>query len=121
MAGNIILVVDDEGMVLDSLRMTLTFYGYSVETASSGTEALEKLAHTEFALVVTDRKMPTMTGDQLAALIKKQWPQLPVIMLTGYPPESKPAGVDTVLLKPFSIAGLSAAIKALLDGETGAA
>lgn len=115
MPGKRILVVDDEAMVLDSLRMTLDHYGYEVETASSGPEALDKLGREEFDVVVTDRKMPDMTGDQLAAFIKQQKPNLPVIMLTGYPPDRRPADVDVIVLKPFSTVGLRATIEALLN------
>jgi CheY-like chemotaxis protein len=117
MSEHRILVVDDEAMVLESLRMILAHYGYTVETASSGPEALVKLEHARFGLVVTDRKMPKMTGDHLAALIKQQWPHLPVIMVTGYPPDCKPPGVDAVLLKPFSTAGLRAAVDALINSH----
>jgi CheY-like chemotaxis protein len=124
MSGKHILVVDDEASVIESLRMTLTHYGYAVDTAASAQEALEKLQAAAYRLVVTDRKMPNMTGDQLAACIRRTWPRLPVIMLTGYPPEAKPPGVDAVLLKPFSTAGLRATIEGLLqsrgdDGERG--
>ena len=118
MSGKRILVVDDEALVLESLRMTLAFYGYTVETASGGATALEQLERAQFDLVVTDRKMPKMTGDQLAARIKQQWPHLPVIMVTGYPPDFKPPGVDVVLLKPFSTAGLRAAVDALMNSRT---
>jgi CheY-like chemotaxis protein len=111
-----ILVVDDEAIVLESLRITLAHYGYDVATAASGPEALVKLGLEEFELVVTDRKMPHMTGDQLAAFIKQQKPDLPVIMLTGFPPDRKPAAVDMILLKPFSTADLRAAIEGLLNG-----
>ena len=60
--------------------------------------------------------MPEMTGEQLAAAIKAQWPKLPVIMLTGYPPGQKPAAVDAILLKPFSTAELRATIRRLIKG-----
>jgi CheY-like chemotaxis protein len=110
-----ILVVDDEAMVLDAVRMTLTHYGYSVETASSGAEALEKLLSTNFDLIVTDLKMPGMTGDQLAREVKKRQPDMPVILLTGYPPERQPAEVDAILLKPFSTTDLRATVTALMS------
>ncbi|MFO1500731.1 MAG: response regulator [Verrucomicrobiota bacterium] len=114
MSSNRILVVDDEAMVLESVRMTLAHFGYSVETACTGNEALDKLGADRFSLVVTDRKMPGMSGDQLAAEIKQQWPGLPVILLTGYPPGRKPPGVDVILLKPFSTADLRSTVQALL-------
>src|SRR5690349_19272652 len=100
MSAKQILVVDDEAMVLESVRMTLIHCGYEVQTAASGAEALALLRGAEFALVVTDRRMPGMTGDQLAARIKIDWPVMPIILLTGYPPDQTPAGVDVVLFKP---------------------
>jgi CheY-like chemotaxis protein len=109
-----VLVVDDEPMVLESVRMTLSFYGYSVETATSGTQALEKLGGASFSLLITDRKMPGMSGEQLALLVKEQYPTLPVVLLTGYPPEQKPEGIDVVLLKPFSTADLKMTVAKLL-------
>jgi CheY-like chemotaxis protein len=111
-----ILVVDDEALVLESVRMTLVHYGYSVDTATSGIEALAKLQCTDFGLVVTDCKMPNMTGDQLAAEVKRQWPRLPVLLLTGYPPERIPEGVDGIVLKPFSVRSLRGIIYSLLKG-----
>ena len=117
MSGKRILVVDDEAMVLESVRMTLTHYGFAVETASSGPEALSKLAEGQFDLVVTDRKMPGMAGAQLAAQVKKRLPLLPIILLTGYPPESTPPGVDAILLKPFSTAELRSTIHKLTSGS----
>jgi CheY-like chemotaxis protein len=114
MSGKRILVVDDEAMVLESVRMTLTHYGFTVETATGGADALTKLAESSYDLVITDRKMPGMPGDQLAAQIKKQWPRLPVILLTGYPPDGMPPGVDAIALKPFSTADLRGTITKLL-------
>jgi CheY-like chemotaxis protein len=77
-----ILVVDDEPLVRDSVRMVLAFDGYEVQTASGGTEALELLEHESFDLVITDFNMPGIKGDELAVKIKARWPRKPVIMLT---------------------------------------
>jgi DNA-binding response OmpR family regulator len=115
MGAKRILVVDDETLVLDAVRLTLTYYGYTVETATSGPEALLRMASAPFDLVVTDRKMPGMPGDQLAAQVKRQWPACPIILLTGFPPEVKPDGIDVILLKPFSMAELQKAIHGLLS------
>ena len=101
-----ILVVDDEPMVLAAVRMTLRFYGYTVETASSAAEALEKLPGMSFDLVITDLTMPGMTGAVLAKEIKGRHPALPINMVTAYPPSVRSADVDTVLLKPFAASDL---------------
>ena len=114
-----ILVVDDEGMVLEAVKMTLTHYGYTVETASGAVEALTKFETGPFDLVVSDLKMPGMTGDRLAKEIKQRSPQMPIVLLTGYPPEVYPSNVDAVLLKPFSTLELRSTIAKLLKTNSG--
>jgi len=81
-----ILLVDDEPMVLESCRLTLASGGFDVVTASSGAEALIKLTETKVEMVVTDRKMPGMTGEELAKAIKAQWPHVRVIIMPRLPP-----------------------------------
>lgn len=117
MAGKNILVVDDEVMVLDAVRLTLTHFSHCVDTATSGAEALAKLQNGTFDLVITDLKMPGMTGEQLASEIKIRKPEVPVILLTGYIPEAQPKSVDLVLLKPFSTQDLKQAIASLTASE----
>jgi len=102
-------------MVLESIRLTLSSCGFDVITASSGAEALIKLAETTVEMVATDRKMPGMTGEELAKAMKAQWPHLPVLMLTGFPPPQRPAAVDAILLKPFSTAELRATVNRLIQ------
>src|SRR6266508_2847202 len=89
-----ILVVDDEPTVRDSLRMVLTFEGHTVELASDGPEALQRLAEQKFDIVFTHLKMPGMLGHELARHIKKKQPYQVVIMMTAYagflsPPQEK--------------------------------
>lgn len=105
-----ILAVDDEPFVCESVKMMLMFDGHQVETAASGYEALEKFDAARFDLVVTDYAMPGMKGDQLAQTIKKQSPQMPVILLTAFPPETQPACFNLVLTKPFSFDDLRNAL-----------
>jgi CheY-like chemotaxis protein len=117
MGSKQILVVDDTPMVLDAMSMALTFYGYAVETASSAVEALDKVSGASFDLVITDFKMPGMMGDVLAKEIKKRHPDLPIILLSGYPPPVRPADVDIVLLKPYSNLSLQTAVVSLTSSE----
>src|SRR4051794_8293214 len=79
-----ILVVDDEPFVCDAVKMMLEFDGHTVETAGNGKEALEAFKKAKFDLVITDWKMPGMTGDELANEIKTQAPAQPVVMITAH-------------------------------------
>ena len=78
-----ILVVDDESCIANLIRHWLEQEGYSCETASSGAEALEKLQGTAFDLMITDIKMPKLSGIELLPLAQEIVPNLAVVMITG--------------------------------------
>jgi CheY-like chemotaxis protein len=106
-----ILVVDDEPLVCDAVKMMLNFDGHEVETAANGKEALALLERSKFDLVITDFEMPTMKGDELAAAIKSRAPTQPVVMITAYAEMLQSAGnpltgVDGVISKPFLLENL---------------
>ena len=89
--------------------------GHTVQTAASGVEALEQFRAERYDLVVTDRAMPDMNGDQLAASIKQLAPSTPIIMLTGFgafmeATHEKPPGVDVVVTKPISFSTFQEAV-----------
>jgi len=110
-----ILVVDDEPFVCDAVKMMLAFDGHSVETASSGKDALAIFDKTKFDLVITDFAMPTMKGDELALAIKARNPRQPVVMITAYAEMlqstgSPLPGVDFIISKPFLLENLREAI-----------
>ncbi|MEN3369889.1 MAG: hypothetical protein V7609_2032 [Verrucomicrobiota bacterium] len=114
-----VLLVDDEPRILEVVSAYLRFDGHSVSTASSGREALEKFRRNQFDLVVLDRVMPEMSGDQTARFIKQLNPDIPVIMLTGFGAlievsGSQPAAVDVVVSKPVSLDALRQTIEKLL-------
>jgi CheY-like chemotaxis protein len=103
-----VLVVDDEPLVRNAVRMVLMIDGYNVETAVDGHQALAKLDAEVFDLVILDFEMPEMKGDQLAKIVKQRFPCLPTIMLSAYgeslrSPERPLTGVDLLLDKPFSL------------------
>ena len=105
-----ILVVDDEALVCESIRLLLAYDGHRVETACSAEEALTKFGKEQFDLVFTDFCMPGMKGDELAANIKNRAPEKPVILLTAFPPAYKVPAVDLVITKPFYLSTLRDAI-----------
>ncbi|MBI5835993.1 MAG: response regulator [Candidatus Eisenbacteria bacterium] len=113
-----ILLVDDEPNVLRFVTGYLEEDHHTVDTASDGAEGLRKFHAGEFDLVVMDRAMPRMSGDQLAAAVKLFRPGTPVILLTGFGElmsarGEKPEHVDLVLSKPVSIAMLRRAVAKL--------
>jgi DNA-binding response OmpR family regulator len=102
-----ILVVDDEGAIRYSISKTLQRVGYQVHTAASGEEALEMMQFQNYDVVLTDIRMPGLTGVELLAQIKKQAPDAVVILLTGYASletavESLRLGAHDYLVKPSS-------------------
>jgi CheY-like chemotaxis protein/two-component sensor histidine kinase len=106
-----ILTVDDDDLVRATTVEMLEALGYAVVAARSGLEALQVLERTNVDLVITDHAMPQMTGAQLAGQVRKRWPDLPVIMATGYadlPPGTEPDLPR--LAKPYSQAALADAV-----------
>ncbi|MCG8426241.1 MAG: response regulator [Chromatiales bacterium] len=79
-----LLLVDDEPAVLRSLRRLFRSDEYSVQIADSGAAALELLEQTQVDVVVSDMRMPNMTGAELLTQIANRWPETARIVLTGY-------------------------------------
>jgi signal transduction histidine kinase/CheY-like chemotaxis protein len=107
-----ILAVDDDDLVRTTTVDMLEALGYQVIPARSGYEALQVLEATCVDLVITDHAMPQMTGTQLAEHIRERWPDLPMIMATGY--ADLPAGPQLEiprLAKPYSQASLAEAVR----------
>lgn len=110
-----VLVVDDEAVVREVIQQYLLNDGHTVETAASGREALEKFHPDKFDIVVTDHGMPDMSGDEMAAEIKKTSQDIPVLLLTGWDDEALvygvyPESVDIIVSKPVTINALRDAI-----------
>ncbi len=108
-ASLVVLAVDDDILVLTNTLAMLDDLGHTGIAASSGKEALDYLRQqASVDLVITDFAMPKMNGLQLADAIKKEWPELPVVIATGFA-EMEPASGSRLhkLLKPFTEAELS--------------
>jgi CheY-like chemotaxis protein/anti-sigma regulatory factor (Ser/Thr protein kinase) len=120
-----ILVVDDDPLLLKSLRDTLALDGHAVTTATGGLAGLEAFsaareAEMPFDLVITDLGMPYVDGRQVAGGIKELSPSTPVILLTGWGQRlmddgELPAHVDRVLNKPPKLTELRAALAAVTE------
>jgi signal transduction histidine kinase len=110
-----LLVVEDEPLVREVLTVYLAEDRHEVTLATNGREALERYSPDKFDLVLTDRAMPEMNGDHLAAEIRKLNPKQRLLLLTGYgdlmnDSGEKPAGVDLIVSKPFTLNTLREAI-----------
>jgi PAS domain S-box-containing protein len=110
-----ILVVDDQPVQCELISHALQRDWHTVSVAGNGHEALDLFERHEFDLVITDKAMPGMNGDQLAVAVKSLEPATQVILLTGFgaaaeDPDGQSEFVDLVLAKPASLAELRAAI-----------
>jgi PAS domain S-box-containing protein len=115
-----ILVVDDDPLLLRSLRETLESDGHVIETASGGREGIDRFREAKedgrvFNVVLTDLGMPFVDGRQVASAIKAESPATPIIMLTGWGQRlvaegDMPAHVNIVLSKPPKLRDLREAL-----------
>jgi CheY-like chemotaxis protein len=124
MIKNVLLVDDDREMLL-ALREGFMKYrdSFSVQLASDGIEAVENLKKSVISLVVTDLKMPGMDGFELLAHIMEYYPDIPVIIITGYStPEmeqlAREGGAVGYIAKPFLIENLARQIMTTLRKES---
>lgn len=102
-----VLVVDDEDLLLEIVSLNLLNMGHTADCFTDPNKAIERFHKQHYDLVITDRAMPGMTGDQLAARVREFRPETPVVLLTGFAHiiqqnGEKPANIDEVLSKPLS-------------------
>ncbi len=121
-----VLVVDDEPIARDVLTEYLTGDGHTVQTAVNGRDGFEKFKAGRFSVVITDRAMPEVGGDQLAAMVKEASPATPVVLLTGFgdlmnAAGEKPDGVDLVVKKPIRLGTLREVLVKMTDPQAAAA
>lgn len=117
MAKPSILVVDDELLIRDLLYDFFTGQGWDISVAEDGEKALEIMRARKFDLVLTDIKMPAMDGLALTSHVKQSNPELPVVLMTGFPSvdtavEALRKKVDDYIIKPFNINQLYKLVKA---------
>ena len=102
-----ILIVDDDERILESFKAILESKGYSVETAKSAEEGIERIKIHDFDLALLDIKLPGMEGTDLLAFLDKNKPKMVKIMVTGYPSlenavKSLKHGADAYIMKPVN-------------------
>lgn len=114
-----ILIADDDLSMRQALAESLESCGFEVETAENGADALLKFQQGKFEVVVTDMRMPKMTGMDVLRGIKKIAPQTPVILITAYGTvktavEAMKEGAAEFIMKPFSLDDLEFAVRNVL-------
>jgi PAS domain S-box-containing protein len=113
-----VLVVDDDALVLANTAAMLEDLGHEVIEASSGEQALRVLRRSKAVdLVITDQIMPSMTGSQLVEAVRSEWPNLKVILATGYAELPPNAEELPRLNKPFLQQDLARMMAALIAPE----
>jgi CheY-like chemotaxis protein len=114
-----VLLVDDEERILTSLRRTLRREGYEIVTVQTPRAALELLESESFDAVLTDHKMPGMTGVELLAKVARLHPEAGRLLITGWSrafsdAEIRALGIDAVIPKPWEDAELKDALRKAL-------
>lgn len=110
-----ILYVEDEESVREVIGAYLKRDGHTIDAVANGVEGLKKFMSNYYDLVITDKAMPAMSGAQLAAAIKRESPDKPIILLSGTDGDEAELGlVDVILLKPITLDVLRRTIHDLL-------
>jgi len=117
---NRVLVCDDEDSLRTILSAELTGAGYEVATAADGEEGIAEVKNQKFDLVMLDIKMPNKDGFEVLKFIKKEHPDVKVIMLTGFADlknaiESKKYGAEDFVSKPYDLVDLLTTIERVLS------
>jgi len=118
--GRNILVVDDELDIRETLDLLLSQAQYQVTTADSGPAAVAAARKSHFDLLITDLRMPGMSGAETITVVKQVAPAIRVIVATGFPSEDSAAdcrrrGANAFLQKPFEIKELLRIVSGLLN------
>lgn len=116
-----VLLIDDVEAVRKSTRMLLEHHGLEVHELSSGLGAEDAVARHRIALVLTDLAMPDRDGAQTVRSLRRRYPDLPIIVLTGtaLAGMAEQCGANCALTKPVRAKTLFGALDALLDRAPG--
>jgi FixJ family two-component response regulator len=120
-AKQVVLVVDDDAGVRDSLKFTLEVEGFEVRTYSSAQELLNEKSLPALSCLVTDYHMPAMNGLELVAQLRDRCASIPAVLITSLPNEnlrnSAAAGGISLVEKPVFGGRLLDAVHELFDGQ----
>lgn len=117
----VILLVDDDPLIRELAAAVLECHGFAVEEASSGREAVDRVARGgRIDLVLMDFQMPGMNGLAAAEAVQRIRPGLPVLFVTGFGPSAELQGVapERIIGKPYREADLLAYVRSHLNADT---
>ncbi|MGE5693077.1 MAG: response regulator [Candidatus Zixiibacteriota bacterium] len=111
-----VLIVDDNPNMSNLLSDMLEVFDFASQRADDGEEALSLLHEEDFSLLITDLRMPKMTGLDLLKAVKDKFPKLPVVVITGYSTEATEqqlldAKADGFLNKPFRMNDIESVLR----------
>jgi CheY-like chemotaxis protein len=115
-----ILVVEDDELTKNVIVRYLSKIGHLCTSAMDGVEALDKIKESKFDAVVTDIRMPNMDGIALTKEILKKYPELPVMVMTGFDEEyeagrAMAGGAREFIIKPFSLSEFAIRLHKMID------
>lgn len=116
----LILVVEDDAPMCELLTSFFSEKGYEVSTVQDGEAALARLEQQDYALVITDIKLPGMSGLELLARIRVDWPEVAVVIMTAFSSissavEAMKLGAEDYIGKPFQLDELSITVEKALE------
>ena len=114
-----ILIVDDNPNMSSLLADMLEIFDYTSVRASDGQQALEELEKQDFSMIITDMRMPNMSGLELLEKVKSTHPKMPIVLISGYSMngfQSDDSGLrpDGFLAKPFMMSDIERLLNSLL-------
>jgi CheY-like chemotaxis protein len=113
-----ILIVDDNPNMSSLLSEMLEVFDLKSVRTSDGQEALAALEKDKFSMIITDMRMPNMTGLELIARVKEKYPKMPVVLISGYSVSeidgAHDAKPDGFLAKPFLMSDIEKLVSTLL-------
>jgi len=115
-----ILVVDDELLIRDLLYDFFTGQGWEISVAEDGEKALAMIRNKKYDVILTDIKMPEMDGLTLSGHVRQSDPEMPIVLMTGYPSVDSAIAalrsrVNDYVIKPFNITQLFKLLESLVQ------
>lgn len=119
-----ILITEDEDSLRSFVARALRLDGHETHEAADGAEGLEKLSEGAFDLLLSDIRMPVMDGIELAHRAHSEFPEMKILLMTGYAEQRERAKsletiVSEVMIKPFTIADLRATVLRVIERSIG--